>query len=106
MSRPYHGRRRRRPGRRLRYPGGNPPRRGSYQSFGLKTLYDLLLPGIRGPDRRRFFNDVSFGMALLAGAIGAVLGWGMLGPLGAFIGFGLGMTVGAETLARNGYYRP
>lgn len=107
MSRPYHGRRRRRPHRRLRYPGGGkPPRRGSYQAFGLRHLYNLLIPGVRGGARRRLFNEAGAGLALLYGGIGAALGWGMLGPFGVVIGFGLGVTVGAEYLTRNGYYRP
>ena len=59
MSRPYHGRRRRRPGRRLRYRGGRLPPRASYQGSGLRMFYDLLLPHVRGRARRRFFNGVS-----------------------------------------------
>ncbi len=107
MSRPYHGRRRSRPNRRLRYPnGGKPPRPRSYQAFGLKVFYDLLLLGIRGRARRRIFNDFSCMIALLIGGLGAILGWNALGPLGVLIGFGGGFLGGAEYLSRNGYYRP
>src|SRR5262245_43532896 len=107
MSRPDHGRRRRRPGRRLRYSGsGLAPRSGSYQAYGFKAVYDLLIPHIHGRDRRRFFNDVSVGVALGFGALGAVLGCAMLGPLGLFIGFGAGFSFGANYLERNRYYRP
>ncbi len=105
MSRPYHGRRRRRPRRRLHYRGGGLAPRSGYQAYGLKAVYDLLIPHIRGRDRRRFFNDVSVGVALWFGAVGAVLGWGMLGPFGVLIGLGAGVVLGAESLTRNGYFR-
>jgi len=107
MSSPYHGRRRRRPSRRLRYPGGGrPPRRGSYQNFGLRYLYNLFIPEIRGPALRRLFNDVSTALALLYGAFGAAVGWGLLGPLGVVLGLGAGLVFGSEYLTRKGYYRP
>jgi hypothetical protein len=104
MSRPYPGRRRRRPRRRLRYLGGGfPPRSDSYQDFGLRPLYDLILP--RGRERRLFFNDVSGGMAIWFGVLGGLLGWGMLGPLGVILGFGGGIAFGASFLTRHRYYR-
>jgi hypothetical protein len=107
MGRPYHGRRRRRPRRRLRYRGGGlPPRSRSYHDFGLRAFYDLLFPHIRGRDRRLFFNGVSGWLALGFGALGAVLGWAMLGPFGVFLGFGAGVTFGAGYLTRHRYYRP
>ena len=108
MGRPYyHGRRRRRPGKRLRYCGsGLPPRSGSYQAFGLEAFYDLLIPHIRGRDRRRFFNGVSAGMALWFGVLGALLGWTMLGPFGGVIGFGAGLLLGADSLTRHRFFRP
>ena len=107
MGRPYPGRRRRRPRRRLRYRGGGlPPRSHSYQDYGLKHLYDLFLPGIRGGDRRRFFNGVSGVLAVWFGVLVAVLGFGMAGPLGIFLGWGAGLALGAGFLARNRYYRP
>jgi hypothetical protein len=104
MSRPYPGRRRRRPRRRLRYRGnGLPARPDSYQAFGLKALYDLVLP--RGRDRRLFFNDVSGGMAIWFGVLGGLLGWGMLGPLGLIPGFGCGIVFGASFLTKHRYFR-
>jgi hypothetical protein len=106
MGKPYHGRRRSRPRRRLRYRGsGLAPRSGSYQAFGLKAFFDLLIPGIRGGDRRRLFNDVSGGMALWFGALGAVFGWASAGPVGVILGFGAGFALGANFLTRNRYYR-
>jgi hypothetical protein len=104
MSRPYPGRRRRRPRRRLRYRGnGLPARSHSYQDFGLRALYDLILP--RGRERRLFFNRVSEGMAIWFGALGALLGWGMVGPLGVILGFGCGIVFGANFLTKHRYYR-
>ena len=105
MSRPYHGRRRRRPGRRLRYRGGRLPARASYQGFGMRMFYDLLLPHVRGRARQRFFNGVSGLLALYVGVIGAVLGFGMLGPFGVFLGFAAGIGLGGNALVRSGYYR-
>jgi hypothetical protein len=105
MGRPYRGRRRRRPRRRLRYRGaGLPPRSHSYQNFGLRAFYDLFVP--RGRSRRLFFNDVCGWMALMFGALGAVFGWTMLGPFGLFLGFGLGASLGGRFLTKNRYYRP
>jgi hypothetical protein len=107
MGRPYPGWRRRRPRRRLRYRGsGLAPRSHSYQDFGLKHLYDLILPGIRGGDRRRFFNGVSGALTIWFGVLGAVLGFGMAGPLGILLGWGAGLVLGAGFLTRNRYYRP
>jgi hypothetical protein len=82
------------------------PRSHSYHDFGLKHLYDLILPGIRGGDRRRFFNGVSGVLSLWFGVLGAVLGFGIAGPLGIFLGWGAGLALGAGFLSRKGYYRP
>ena len=107
MGKPYPGRRRRRPRRRLRYRGnGLSARSHSYQDFGLRHVYNLLIPHIRGRDRRRLFNQVSAGLALWFGVIGALLGWAMAGPLGVFPGFGAGVVLGANFLTKNRYFRP
>jgi hypothetical protein len=107
MLRPYHGRRRRRPGRRLRYRGsGLPPRSRSFHNLGLRAFYDVLFPHIQGRDRRQFFNGLSGWLALWFGVLGAVLGWGMAGPFGVVIGFGAGLTLGANFLTGNRYFRP
>ena len=107
MGQPYHGRRRRRPRKRLRYRGsGLAPRSRSYHDFGLRAFYDLLFPHIRGRNRRQFFNGVSGLLSIWFGVLGALLGWGMAGPFGVIIGFGAGVTLGANFLTRNRYYRP
>jgi hypothetical protein len=106
MGKPYHGRSRRRPRRRLRYRGsGLSPRSQSYQDYGLKAFFDLIIPHIRGGERRLFFNGISAWLALWFGVLGALLGWNMLGPFGVVIGFGAGVTLGADFLTRNGWYR-
>ena len=76
MSRPYHGRRRRRPRRRLRYRGNGLPPRTQYQDFGLRDFYNLFFPHIQGRDRRQLFNGVSGWLALWFGVLGALIGWG------------------------------
>ena len=45
-------------------------------------------------------------MAIWFGVLGALLGWGMLGPLGVILGFGGGIVLGASFLTKNRYYRP
>jgi hypothetical protein len=89
----------------LRYRGnGLPPQSHSYQDFGLRAVYDLFLP--RGRYRRHFFNGVSGWMTLWFGVLGALLGWGMAGPLGVFPGFGAGVVLGANFLTKTRYFRP
>jgi len=108
MSRPYHGRRRRRPRNRRRYRGsGLPGRPLSYQAFGpFRWFYDLLIPGVRGRNRRGFFNGVSSALAVYFGLLGAAFGWGMAGPLGVLFGWCVGFTVAAGLFGRSGHYRP
>ena len=65
----------------------------------------MFLPHIRGRDRRRLFNRVSQGLAIWFGVLDAILGWGMLGPLGVILGFGAGVMLGAKYLTRSGYFR-
>ena len=106
MGKNYPRRRRSRPRRRLRYRGnGLPARSHSYQDFGFRAIYDMLIPRIRGRDRRLFFNRVSEGMAIYFGVLGGLLGWVILGPIGVLFGFGCGIVFGANFLTKNRYYR-
>jgi hypothetical protein len=73
---------------------------------GPKFFYDLLIPTIRGRDRRQFFNSVSGVMPLWFGVLGALLGWGMRGPQGVILGLGAGVVFGDRFLTKNRYYRP
>jgi hypothetical protein len=45
-------------------------------------------------------------MALGFGVLGALLGWGMLGPLGVILGLGAGVVSGDRFLMKIRYYRP
>ena len=91
MPRPYPNGRRRRPGRRPphRYSGHRgPPKSGGFTPGSLGSLYRVLLPGLRGTEKKRFFNDVSRGLPQGLGLGGALMGYSWLGPLGAAPGAG------------------
>ena len=108
MPRPYPHRRRRRPGRRPthRYSGyRGAPRPGGYTAGVLGPLYHVLLPGLRGEEKKRFFNGVSRGLPLEMGLGGALLGYAWLGPLGAALGLGAGLAAGASVAEKQRFYR-
>ena len=103
MSRPYPGRRRRRPGRRS-LPGEwapSGPTRSRISGRGSTTDHPRH-PRSRSPAvvqrRQRVVRD-------RVGLIGVAVGSGMAGPFGAIIGFGAGVTLGANYLTRNRYFR-
>ncbi len=108
MSRPYPNRRRKRPGRRPhhRYRGGGPPvgRRG-FQDFGGRHIYDLVFPGIRGQDRRRFFNRVSGGLVLAIGLTAAFIGLVSSGLPGAILGGLAAAALMVYSLKRHRFFR-
>jgi hypothetical protein len=54
--RPSHHRRR--PGRRPphRYEGPGPPRPAGFTGFGFGQSWNRTLPGLRGSDKKRYFN--------------------------------------------------
>jgi hypothetical protein len=109
MGRPYPNRRRKRPGRRPphRYRGGSlPVRPNGFTDFGLRHVYDLLMPHIRGRDRRLYFNRWSAGYVLVAALGGAVIGQGIAGPIGAIIGFLVGGECMGRGLIKHRFYRP
>ena len=108
MPRPYPHRGRRRPGRRPphRYSGHrDPPRPGGFTAGALGPLYRVLLPGLRGAEKKRFFNDVSRGLPMGLGLGGALLGFAWLGPLGAAPGLGGGLMAGASLAERQRFFR-
>ena len=107
MSRSRPNRRRKRPGRRLshRYLGGRPPiRPNSFQDFGLRHLYNFLMPDVRGRDRRKFFNHVGAWTALGMGVFGALVG-SSSGPVGAVIGFLVGLGLMVHILTKHRFLR-
>ena len=109
MSRPYPNRRRKRPGRRPphRYRGGGPPvRPDSFQDFGFRHIYDLVFPGIRGRDRRKFFNQASVGFVLAMGLTVAFVGSSASGLPGAILGGVAAAALMGYALKKHGFYRP
>jgi hypothetical protein len=109
MGRPYPNRRRKRPGRPPphQYRGEDPPvRPQSYQDFGFRHLYNVFMPGIRGRERREFFNGATDWTVLVMGLFGAVVGSAMAGLVGAIVGFLAGLSFMAYMMQKHGYYRP
>ena len=107
MSRLRPNRRRKRPGRRPphRYRGGHLPiRPNSFQDFGLRHLYNFLMPDVRGRDRRKFFNQVGAWTALGMGVFGALVG-SSSGPVGAVIGFLVGLGLMVHVLTKHRFLR-
>jgi hypothetical protein len=105
---PHSNRRRRRPGRRppnrLSKRFGSAPPRG-FTGRGLGTYYRLLLPSLEGREKRMFFNRASGGLVAGIALGGAVVGYGLLGPLGAILGLGAGLMAGGSTAERGRFYR-
>jgi hypothetical protein len=103
-----HHRRQRRPGRRpqcrlsRRYAG--PPGPG-FTGHGFRAYYDLLLPGLRGREKRLFFNKACGGLLLGSALAGALGGFALAGPLGGLAGLGLGVALGGALAERGGFYR-
>jgi hypothetical protein len=79
------------------------------------VLYDLMLPTLRGREKRLFFNKVSGGIVLgfgLGGGIvlgfglgGAVAGFAWAGLVGAVVGLAVGIVLGGWFAERHRFYR-
>jgi hypothetical protein len=106
MGRPYPNRRRRRPGRRPpnRYSGLRDYSSG-FTPTGLDTFYRAFMPGLRGREKRDFFNDISAWLIMSIALGGAVVGFAWLGPIGAFLGMGAGLMAGGAITEKGGFYR-
>ena len=108
MPRRYPDRRRRGKGRRPphRYRGGPiPPRPAGFTGPGFRQLYDRLLTGVAGPEKRRYFNDISAGIVLVGGVCGVILGAACFGPLGAFLGLGAGIAAAGSFVESGRFFR-
>jgi hypothetical protein len=107
MPRRFPNGRRRRPGRRPpnRYSGPfDPPARG-FTGFGFGPFYRALFPGLRGREKREFFNGIA-GWGILGFAFGtAVLGFSQFGVLGAIFGLGAGIAAAGAFAERQRFYR-
>jgi hypothetical protein len=67
-------------------------------------LYNVALP-IRGGEKRRFFNDLSDRLIVMAGVVAAVVGYGSGGVLGAMIGLALGLLGAGRAMIRGRFRR-
>jgi hypothetical protein len=108
MGRPYPNNRRRRPGRRLpnRYSGRHdPPQPQGFTPSGFGAFYNILMPGLRGREKRAFFNQVSAWMISGFALGGAMIGYSVLGPLGLILGLGAGIAAGGSTAKKGRFYR-
>ncbi len=100
--------RRRRPGHRppYRYKGGHgPPRPAGFTGLGFRQAWRWILPGLEGPDKKRYFNQMSGGIVLAAALCGLLLGLACFGPIGAVLGLGAGVAAGASFAESNRFYR-
>ena len=106
--RPHPNRRRKRPGRPppYRYRGGGlPVRPNSFMDFNLRPIWDLILTGVRGRERRKFFNTSS-GWAILGMALfGAGVGSSVAGPGGAIVGFIAGLVFMEQVMHKHRFIR-
>jgi hypothetical protein len=69
------------------------------------VLYELMLPALRGREKRLFFNTVSCGIVLGFGPGGAVAGFAWAGVIGAVIGLAAGLGLGGSFVERHRFYR-
>ena len=88
---------RRRGARRGHRPAG-------FTGPGLRELHDVVLP-FRGGDKRRFFNELSDRIVVIAGVAAAVVGYGSGGLLGAAIGLALGLAGAARAMVKGRFRR-
>jgi hypothetical protein len=108
MPRRYPHGRRRRPGRRppQRYSGpGGSARPQGFTPPVFKTFYDLFMPGLRGAEKKQFFNQISGGIVLSCALCGAILGYHGLGVLGGLVGLGAGMAAGSSLVQKQRFFR-
>lgn len=100
--------RRRRPGRRPpnRYPGHPwPSSRDGFTGPGFRQIYQWMLPGLKGPEKKRFFNELSSSIVLAAGVCGTILGLIWFGWIGAILGLGAGIAAGGSFAESRRFHR-
>ena len=104
-----HHQRRRRPGRRppAHFQGYNHNPAARPQGFtppGWRQVANIVLP-FRGPAKRQFFNEVGDWVAVVAGLVGAVLGWSALGLFGAIGGLVAGVSLCGKAMEGSRHIR-
>ena len=86
-------------------PAGCPGAHG-FTGPWLGPAYRVLLPALRGRQKRLFFNELA-GSLVLPGALGgAVLGYQVLGVLGLILGLGAGLVAGCSVAEKARFHRP
>jgi hypothetical protein len=108
MPRRYPHGRRRRPGRRppQRYSGsGGSARPQGFTPPVFRPFYDLFMPGLRGAEKKRFFNQISGWIVLSCAMSGAILGYNGLGVLGLLLGLGAGLAAGSSLVVNGRFHR-
>ena len=108
MPKRYPDRGRRRPGRRppcRHHSGSGPNRPAGFTGPGFGRAWGTMLPGLAGPEKKAFFNELGGGIALAAGACGLMLGLICFGWIGAIIGLGAGLAAGGSFAGSRGFYR-
>jgi hypothetical protein len=63
------------------------------------------MPGLQGVERREFFNGVSRWIVVSIALGGGVIGYSWFGAIGAVIGLGVGLMVGAGFAENQRFYR-
>lgn len=108
MPRRTPNRRRRRPGRRPpnRVAGRHapPPPRG-FTPEGLRPLYAIFLPGLRGRAKRAWFNGLCRYLVAGFAVAGGAMGYAWLGALGGLLGLAGGLVAGGFFVERRRFYR-
>jgi hypothetical protein len=74
--------------------------------FGFRHAWDRIAPGIRGRDRRQLFNRLSSGNVLGMGLLCGFMGASVAGPVGAIIGFVIGVALVDHVTRKHRLYRP
>jgi hypothetical protein len=107
MPRPYPNGRRRRPGRRPpnRYSGRHDPPARGFTFGGFDTFYRIFFPGLRGREKKAFFNEIASWMVLGFAIGGAMVGYSALGAVGVILGLGAGLAAGGSFAEKGGFYR-
>jgi hypothetical protein len=108
MPRRFPNGRRRRPGHRPpnRFSGRHGrPRPPGFTPTGVRTFYNVFMPGLQGREKRQFFNQLAGGMVLVFALGGAMVGYAWFGLLGAFLGLGAGIAMGGATAEKGRFYR-